>query len=571
MANVKAVDPTDRHKVWLASYPETVPAQIDTSRYQSLSDLFRACTETYADRPAFENFGTTLSYAEFAQQSRAFATYLQQTLKLNKGDRVAVMLPNILQNPIAVFGILLAGMVVVNTNPLYTPRELEHQLKDSGAVAIVVVANCAHVLEKVLAHTAVKHIVLTQVGDLLRFPKSLLVNLVVKYAKKAVPSYSLPGAVPFKTAVAIGAGLVLAPVALSHNDIAFLQYTGGTTGTAKGAVLTHGNMVANTLQAAAWVGVFLKPGQETMVTALPLYHIFALTINGLVFLHLGALNRLITDPRNMQGFVAELRKGTFTCMTGVNTLFNRLLHTEGFDRLDFSNLRLTLGGGMSVQQSVAEHWQRVTGSTLIEGYGLTETSPLVTANPLTNKHFTGSIGVPMPSTDCCIRDEAGNDVPIGTVGELCFRGPQIMQGYWQRPMETAQVLDQSGWLRTGDMAQMNEDGYIKLVDRKKDIIKVSGFSVFPNELEATVAAHPGVLEVAAIGYPDAESGEVVKLFVVKKDPNLTAEDLRQYCRENMVPYKVPRHIEFRADLPKSNVGKILRRELRETADPAAHG
>ncbi|KZC34413.1 long-chain fatty acid--CoA ligase, partial [Rhodanobacter sp. FW510-R12] len=496
--------------------------------------------------------------------SRQFAGYLTGVLKLGKGDRVAIMMPNVLQYPIALFGTLRAGLVVVNTNPMYTARELKHQLEDSGAKAIVVLDNFAGTLQHVVAETHVQHIITTGIGDLLGFPKGALINFVLKHVKKMVPAFDLPQAVRFRDALARGAAHPLQPVTLGHDDIAFLQYTGGTTGVAKGAMLTHGNMVANTLQAAAWIGTDLvTPGEEVIITALPLYHIFSLTANGLVFMRLGGLNWLITNPRDMPGFVKELRKSGFTALTGVNTLFNGLLNTPGFSELDFSKLHLTLGGGMAVQRAVAERWKKVTGCTLAEAYGLTETSPAVCINPLDLKEYNGSIGLPVPSTNVAIWSEEGKPLPLGEVGELMVQGPQVMKGYWNRPDETAKVLDADGWLHTGDIAKMDANGYFYIVDRKKDMILVSGFNVYPNEVEDTVMQHPGVLEVAAVGVPDEHSGEVVKLFVVRKDPNLTEEALKQFCRENLTGYKRPKLIEFRDSLPKSNVGKILRRELRD--------
>lgn len=552
--------------VWLKYYPNGVPAQIDPLEYASLVDLIEQSLTRYADLPAFANFGTTLTYKELEQLSGDFAAFLQQTLKLAKGERVAVMMPNLLQYPVAVLGILRAGLIAVNVNPLYTARELQPQLTDAGAAAIVIVENSAHALSEILAETPIKAVITTRIGDLLDWPRSLLVNLAVKYLKRGVPSFKLPGAIPFRRALAMGAREKLGRPALNHEDIAFLQYTGGTTGISKGAILTHGNMVANTLQTVAWTGPFLEKGKEIIVTALPLYHIFALTVNCLVFMRLGGLNVLITNPRDVKGFVNALCKVRFTCITGVNTLFNALLHAPGFESLDFSSLKLTVSGGMAVQPTVAEQWKRVTGNTLIEGYGLTEASPLVCANPFDAREFTGAIGLPVPSTECSIQDEEGNTLPFGKVGEICVRGPQVMKGYWNRPDETAKVLTRDGWLHTGDLAEMDEHGFIRIVDRKKDMIVVSGFKVFPNEVESVLALHPGVLEAAAVGVPNAKSGEAVKLVVVKKDPHLTAEELIQYCRDNLAAYKVPKRIEFRDALPKSNVGKILRRELREPSE-----
>jgi long-chain acyl-CoA synthetase len=548
---------------WLRHYQAGTPAAIDVNRYTSLVDLFEQSTQRYADLPAFTNFGTTLTYRDLDGKTRAFAAFLQQDLGLKKGERVAVMLSNLLQYPVALFGILRAGLVVVNVNPFYTPRELRHQLQDSGAAAIVIVESSAHVLSEVLVETSVKTVILTRMGDLLNWPRSWVVDFFVKYIKRRVPAYDLPGAIPFNRALAMGSRHDWKSVPLNHEDLAFLQYTGGTTGVAKGAMLTHGNMVANTLQSAAWYGPQVEVGREVMVTALPLYHIFALTINCLTMMELGANNLLITNPRNLPAMVDELRKSRFTCMTGVNTLYNGLLHTPEFAELDFSGLKICIGGGMAVQQAVAERWKEVTGRTVVEGYGLTECSPLVCVNPLDIKEYNGAAGLPVPSTECSVQDDAGNILPIGGTGELCVRGPQVMKGYWNRPDETVKVLSPEGWLHTGDIARMDERGYVRLVDRKKDMIDVSGFKVYPNEVEGVVAAHPGVLEAAVVGVPDEKSGEAVKLVVVRKDPALTAEDLHDYCKENLAAYKVPKHIEFRNELPKTAVGKILRRELRE--------
>jgi len=556
---------------WLAHYPAGVPAQIDINEYASVTAVLEEAFERFRDRPAFANFGRKLSYGQIDAMSRRFAGYLTGELGLAKGDRIAIMMPNVLQYPIALFGALRAGLVVVNTNPMYTARELRHQLEDSGAKAIVVLDNFAATLEEVIAETGVRHVVTTGIGDLLGFPKGALVNFAVRHVKKMVPPYRLPQAVRFRDALARGARHPLPKVAQSHDDIAFLQYTGGTTGVAKGAMLTHGNMIANMLQAGAWIGANLKQGQEVVITALPLYHIFSLTANGLVFMRLGGLSWLITNPRDMPGFVKELRASGFTAITGVNTLFNGLLNTPGFADLDFSRLRLSLGGGMAVQRAVAERWKKVTGCTLVEAYGLTETSPAACINPLDLKDYNGSIGLPISSTDAAIWSEDNRPLPPGEVGELMIRGPQVMKGYWNRPDETAKVLGPDGWLHTGDIARMDENGYFYIVDRKKDMILVSGFNVYPNEVEDVVMQHPGVAEVAAVGVPDEHSGEVVKLFVVRKDPGLTVESLKAFCHDNLTGYKRPKVIEFRDALPKSNVGKILRRELRDEkkAAPAA--
>ena len=558
-----------KERPWLDQYPEGVPAQIDLDAYASVVAVLEEAFGRFHERPAFASFGKKLSYGEIDSLSAHFAGYLTGELKLVKGDRIAIMMPNVLQYPIALFGALRAGLVVVNTNPLYTARELKHQLEDSGAKAIVVLDNFASTVEQVVAETDVRHVVTTGVGDLLGGLKGSLVNAVTKYVKKMVPEFHIPQAVRFADALSRGAAHPLPKVTLTHSDLAFLQYTGGTTGVAKGAMLSHGNMIANMLQAGAWIGRNAKAGQEVIITALPLYHIFSLTANCLVFARLGALSWLITNPRDMPGFVKELGKSGFTAITGVNTLFNGLLNTPGFAELDFSRLHLSLGGGMAVQRAVAERWKKVTGCTLAEAYGLTETAPAVCINPLDLQQYNGSIGLPIPSTDVAIWSEENQPLPLGEVGELMVRGPQVMQGYWQRPDETAKVLGADGWLHTGDIARMDATGYVYIVDRKKDMILVSGFNVYPNEVEDAVMQHPGVSEVAAVGVPDEHSGEVVKLFVVRKDPNLTIDDLKQFCRESLTGYKRPKMIEFRDDLPKSNVGKILRRELRDEQKPPA--
>ncbi|EIL98010.1 AMP-binding protein [Rhodanobacter sp. 115] len=548
---------------WLDHYPAGVPTQIDLDTYSSIVAVLDEVFERFRDRPAFSNFGKQLDYGQIDALSRQFAGYLTGVLKLGKGDRIAIMMPNVLQYPIALFGALRAGLIVVNTNPMYTARELKHQLEDSGAKAIVVLDNFASTLQQVVADTEVKHIITTGIGDLLGFPKGALINFALKHVKKMVPAYHLPSAVRFRDALAQGSAHSLSKVELGHDDIAFLQYTGGTTGVAKGAMLSHGNMVANMLQAGSWIGKNAKEGEEVIITALPLYHIFSLCANGLVFMRLGGLNWLITNPRDMPGFVKELKKSRFTALTGVNTLFNGLLNTPGFSEVDFSRLHLTLGGGMAVQRAVAERWKKATGCTLAEAYGLTETSPAACINPLDLKAYNGSIGLPIPSTEVAIWSEDNQPLPVGEVGELMVRGPQVMKGYWKRPEETAKVLGPDGWLHTGDIAKMDANGYFYIVDRKKDMILVSGFNVYPNEVEDVVMQHPGVLEVAAVGAPDEHSGEVVKLFVVRKDPALTADALKQFCHDNLTGYKRPKIIEFRDSLPKSNVGKILRRELRD--------
>ena len=550
-------------KIWFKNYEPGVRHEVDTNEFASIPDVFRQAVGQFRDRPAMANMDKVLSYGELDVLSREFGSYLQNRLKLVRGNRVAVMMPNLLQYPVAVFGILRAGYTVVNVNPLYTPRELEHQLKDAGADAIVIVENFASVLEQVIRRTPVKQVIVTGVGDLLGFPKRTIVNFVLRKVKKMVPPYRLPGHVRFLDALAAGRQASCEDAALTHDDIAFLQYTGGTTGVSKGAMLTHGNIVANMQQAAEWVKNQVRPGQEIIVTALPLYHIFSLTVNLMVFTRSGALNILITNPRDIPGFIKEMGKYKVTAMTGVNTLFNALVNHPDFSRLDFSSWRVVLGGGMAVQKAVADKWKQVTGIPLIEAYGLTETSPAACINPLTLPAYNGCIGLPVPSTDIQIRDLEGREVAMGEAGELFIKGPQVMKGYWNRPEETAKVLGQDGFLATGDMAVITPDGFVKLVDRKKDMILVSGFNVYPNEIEDVVAMHPGVLEVACIGLPDDKSGEVVKVFVVRKDPNLTERDIIEHCKANLTGYKVPKFVEFRNELPKTNVGKILRRALRD--------
>ncbi len=550
-------------KIWLNEYPAGVPAEVDLNEFSSIKDILEKSCRRFADLPAYSNMGVTLRYRDIDRLSRDFGAYLQG-LGLGKGERVAIMMPNVLQYPVALFGTLRAGLTVVNVNPLYTPRELEHQLNDSGSTVIVIIENFAHTLQEVLARTPVKTVVTTELGDLFSFPKRLLVNFVVKRVKKMVPAWTMPGTVPFRQALSQGVGQTLTDVPLNHDDIAFLQYTGGTTGVSKGAMLTHGNMVANLQQASAWLSPFSKPAEETIITALPLYHIFSMTANCLTFMKVGGHNILITNPRDMPGFVKELGKIKFTVMTGVNTLFNGLLHTPGFEQLDFSAFKIALGGGMAVQRAVAEQWRKVTGVPLIEAYGLTETSPAACINPLTLTEYNGNIGLPISSTELSIRDDEGRELGFGEdqVGEICIRGPQVMRGYWNRPEETAQVMTEDGYLRTGDVGYVNQRGYVRIVDRKKDMILVSGFNVYPNEIEDVVAHHPMVREVAAVGIPDEKSGEAVKIVVVRKDEALTVEMLLEHCRRELTGYKLPRHIEFRTELPKSNVGKILRRLLR---------
>jgi long-chain acyl-CoA synthetase len=549
---------------WLASYPAGIPDTVNVDEYASIVAVLQSSLEKYRDRTAFSNMGRSITYAEVDRYSKQFAAYLLGELKLKKGDRVAIMMPNCLQYPIAIFGVLRAGLTVVNVNPMYTPRELKHQLVDSGASVILVLDNFGRTVQEVLADTPVKQVVTTGLGDMLPFPKGNIVNFVLRHVKKMIPDYDMPSAIRFKNALTLGQMHALPEVQISHDDIAFLQYTGGTTGVAKGAMLTHRNLVANMQQASAWVSGMTREGSELIVTALPLYHIFALTANCLVFMKLGARNHLITNPRDMPGFVKELASIPFTAITGVNTLFNGLLNTPGFDKVDFSHLRLTLGGGMAVQRAVAERWKQVTKCTLVEAYGLTETSPAACMNPLDLPEYNGAIGLPIPSTSACLKDEEGHTlVAIGEVGELCIQGPQVMKGYWQRPEETAKVIDAEGWLHTGDMAKMDENGFFYIVDRKKDMILVSGFNVYPNEVEDVIAMMPGVLEVAAVGVPDDKSGEAVKVVIVKKDPALSVEQVKAHARENLTGYKQPKFVEFRTELPKTNVGKILRRELRE--------
>ncbi|MGI2136951.1 long-chain-fatty-acid--CoA ligase FadD [Shewanella baltica] len=553
---------------WINHLPKDVPAEINVEQYSSLVDMFETAVAKYEDQPAFINMGATLTYRKLEERSRAFAAYLQNELKLEKGDRVALMMPNLLQYPIALFGVLRAGMVVVNVNPLYTPRELKHQLIDSGAKAIVVVSNFARTLEEVVEQTPVESVIITSLGDQLSAPKRTLVNFVVKYIKKLVPKYDLPHALSMRDTLSTGRRMQYIKPEVTNDDLAFLQYTGGTTGVSKGAMLTHGNIVANVLQADGAYSPALNDGSEFVVTALPLYHIFALTVNCLLFLHKGSQNLLITNPRDIPGFVAELKKYPFTALTGVNTLFNALVNSDEFSQLDFSRLKLSIGGGMAVQKAVADKWQAITKTRLLEGYGLTEASPLLTCCPYNLDGYNGSIGFPAPSTLIQIRDDDGKVLAQGETGELFGKGPQVMKGYWQRPEETAKVIDTDGWLATGDIGYMDEKGFFYIVDRKKDMILVSGFNVFPNEVEEVIALHPKVIEVAAVGVPNDASGELVKVFVVAKDKSLTAEDIIKHCRIHLTGYKVPKLVEFRNELPKTNVGKILRRELRDEAKRA---
>ncbi|EKO3917096.1 long-chain-fatty-acid--CoA ligase FadD [Vibrio fluvialis] len=553
-------------KPWLSRYPSDVPETINPDQYLSLVEMFEQSVHKYADQPAFINMGSVMTFRKLEERSRAFAAYLQNELKLKKGDRVALMMPNLLQYPVALFGILRAGMIAVNVNPLYTPRELEHQLNDADARAIVIVSNFANTLEQIVGNTQVKHVVLTSLGQMLPRAKGTLVDFVVKYVKGMVPKYDLPGAISMRKALHKGRRLQYVKPFMSGEDIAFLQYTGGTTGVAKGAILTHRNMVANVLQAKGAYGPVLREGRELVVTALPLYHVFALTVNCLLFIEMGGSNLLITNPRDIPGFVKELQKHPFTAITGVNTLFNALVNNEDFHELNFANMKLSVGGGMAVQRAVAEKWKKITGVHLLEGYGLTECSPLVTGNPYDLADYSGAIGLPVPSTEVRIVDDEGNVLNYDQTGELQVRGPQVMQGYWQRPEATKEVINEEGWLSTGDIVRFDENGMIYIVDRKKDMILVSGFNVYPNEIEDVVALHGKVLEVAAIGQPHEVSGEVVKIYVVKRDPSLTKDELITHCRKHLTGYKVPKLIEFREELPKTNVGKILRRVLREEND-----
>jgi long-chain acyl-CoA synthetase len=556
-------------RFWLKNYPPGVPSDVDVDQYRSLVALMEDGFAKHASRDAYAFMDRHFTFADIDRYSAAFGAWLQG-LGLARGARVAIMMPNVVQYPIALAGVLRAGNVVVNVNPLYTPRELEHQLKDSGAEAIVILENFAATLQQVIAKTSVKHVVVASIGDLLGFPKGAIVNFALRKVKKMIPAYSLPGHVRFNDALDAGARGKLAPVDVGPQDVAFLQYTGGTTGVSKGATLTHRNLVANVLQMEAWVQPALVdtsrgpvPEQLVYVCALPLYHVFALTVNCLGGIRLGALNVLIANPRDIPGFVKELAKFKFNVIPGVNTLYNALVMNADFQKLDFSSLRISNGGGMAVQQAVAEKWIKLTGVPIVEGYGLSETSPVATCNPIQAREYSGTIGLPFPNTEIAILDDAGQPVPLGQPGEIAIRGPQVMAGYWQRPDETAKVMTPDGFFKSGDIGVMDERGYTKIVDRKKDMIIVSGFNVYPNEVEGVVAMHPGVVECAAIGIPDEKSGEAVKVFVVRKDPALTEAALLEFCKEHLTGYKKPKYIEFRDELPKTNVGKILRRELRD--------
>jgi len=548
-------------RIWLKSYPPHVPATVDPTRLSSLNELLEQACARHAERVAFVQMDAALTYRRLEELTRAFAAWLQHC-GFEKGDRIAIMLPNTLQYPIAMFGALRAGLIVVNTNPLYTAPELEHQLADSGASAIVVLENFAHVLEKALPHTSIRRVLVTAAGDFLKFPKGQIVNVVLRHVRRQVPAWNIPDAVSFKTAVAEGQKLPLAPVDVATDDLAFLQYTGGTTGVAKGAMLSHGNLCINVLQSEAWLGGRFHGAPGVLLTAIPLYHVFALTANCLLFLRLGWKNVLIINPRDLRALIADMKKYPCNFISGVNTLFNAMLHARGFDQIDFSQLKITLGGGMAVQAAVAERWQAATGNVLTQAWGLTETSPAACINP-PDEQFNGSIGLPISSTDIAIKDDAGNDLATGQHGEICVRGPQVMRGYWNRPDETAKVMLPGGWLRTGDVGRMDEHGFVYLEGRKKDMILVSGFNVYPNEVEAVAADCPGILEAAAVAQPDERSGEAVALFVVRRDAALTAREVIDCCRKSLAGYKVPKHVYFRNDLPKSNVGKILRKALRE--------
>lgn len=550
-------------KIWLKNYPKGVPAEIDPDKFESLVELFEMSVKEYADRPAVSNMGTMLTYRDVDEQSRLFAAFLQQKLNLKKGDRFAIMLPNVIQYYIAMMGALRAGLVVVNVNPLYTPRELEHQLSDSDTASIIVLSNFAHTLEKALPKTPVKNIIVTDIGDCFPSPKKQVVNFVVKYIKRMVPKFHFDHGVSYVDLMTQAQSLQFDPVSINRADLAYLQYTGGTTGVAKGAMLTHRNMTANVEQTFEWVGQSLKRGEETIVAPLPLYHIFSLMICAWSFVRIGGHVILITNPRDIPAFVKEMRKTKFTAFIGLNTLFNALLNHPDFNKIDFSNFHLTIAGGMALQKVVSQRWHEVTGNWITEGYGLTEASPIVSVNRTKIKEFKEGVGMPLPSTDISLRDEDGKEVPAGEAGELYVKGPQVMYGYWQRQSETDGVFTEDGWLRTGDVCRMDEIGRLYVVDRKKDMVVVSGFNVYPNEVEDVLAAHPGILEVAVVGVEDQHSGEVVKAFIVRKDPKLTKADIIRFARESLTRYKVPKLVEFRDELPKSNVGKILRRELRD--------
>lgn len=548
-------------KIWLKKYPKGVNAEIDLNTYKSIIDVFNEAVKNYGSKPCFTNLDHSLSYTDVDQLSDHFASYLLNICKLKKGDRIAIQMPNLLQYPVVLFGAMKAGLIIVNTNPLYTDREMEHQFRDADCKAVVIVDLYAHLLQKIISHTDVQHVIVTSVGDFLPFPKKHIVNTVIKYVKKMVPDYSLPLSVRLTEALKKGSQLSFDPAVMNHDDIAFLQYTGGTTGVAKGAMLTHKNILANMLQTFEWLRPKLKRGEEIVLTPLPLYHIFSLTVNCMTLMAFGAQNILVTNPRDIPEFIKIMKKYKPTVMSGVNTLFNALMNHKDFLSMDLSNLKISVAGAMALQEAVAKKWMKLTNSPVVEGYGLTETSPVACCNPIDGTDKVGTIGMPFPSTDIKLIDDKGDEVPMGEMGELCVKGPQVMKGYWQRPDETAKVMD-GEWLKTGDIAVVDNDGFFKIVDRKKDMILVSGFNVYPNEVEDVVASHPAVLEVAAIGVPDEHSGEVVKIFVVKKS-DVTGDDLIAFSRKKLTGYKVPKKVEFRTELPKSNVGKILRKDLRK--------
>jgi long-chain acyl-CoA synthetase len=550
------------NKIWLKNYPKDILVEINPDSYQSLPEMFQRSFDQFSHLPAFYSMGVTLSYKQLDMYSRAFAAYLQQVLKLKKGDRIALMMPNILQYPIAVFGALRAGLTIVNVNPLYTAPELAYQLNNSQTETIVVLANFADTVRKALSEAPLKNIIITDIGDLFPFAKAFLVHAYLKFIKKQIPTVHLDPHIKFKQVLAEGAKLTFDPVAITGEDIAFLQYTGGTTGVSKGAMLTHRNLVANIMQCEAWLGPYFTLGKEIIITALPLYHIFSLTANCLFITKQGGLNVLIANPRDIPRMISDMSKFKFSIITAVNTLFNALLKNPEFAKLDFTHLLVCLGGGMAVQRAVAEKWQAVTGKPILEAYGLTETSPAVSINPATLTHYNGTIGLPIPSTDVCILNDTGQEVPIGEPGELAIKGPQVMRGYWKNPAETQKVFTKDGWFLTGDIASLNEQGYIRILERKKDMILVSGFNVFPNEIEDTLVQMPGIVEAAVIGIPDENSGEAVKAFLVKEDLAITAGDVIHFCRSRLTGYKIPKYIEFCKELPKTNVGKILRRALR---------
>ncbi len=556
-------------KKWLKNYPAGIPAEIRPDTYKNIMNVFDEACKKFGPQPAFTNMGVSMTFNELDRKVADFASFLQNELRLKKGDRIAIQMPNLLQFPIAAFGALRAGLTVVNTNPLYTAKEMRHQFKDSGAKAIVILANYGHLLEEILKDTPIESIIVTEVGDQFPTPKKLLVNAVIKYVKKMVPPFDLPQAYHFNDALEIGATKPVQDVPVGSQDIAFLQYTGGTTGVAKGAILTHRNIISNMLQICAWMTPKLEEAKETCLTALPMYHIFSLTVNCLAFMRYGTHNILITNPRDIPAFIKTMKQYPFTVLTGVNTLFNALMNHPQFTTIDFSKVKISVAGAMALQRAVAEKWMQLTKSTIVEGYGLTEASPVVCCNPIDGRDKVGTIGTPVPSTDVVFLDDDGNPVKEGEAGELCVKGPQVMQGYWQRPDETAKVIDKDGWLHTGDVATMDKEGYVKIVDRKKDMILVSGFNVYPNEVEDAIASHPGVLEVAAIGVPDSHSGEIVKVVIVKKDPKLTEKEVIEYAKKSLTNYKVPKQVEFRTELPKTNVGKILRRALRDGASASA--